>query len=101
MVFAIISTIVGGGIVSLPWAIKTVGLGIGIAFGVFSALQVMLGSNLYLKAREMCPDQPQSMYEQGFVLLGRSSIFIISLLTFIQSFGLIVIFFQIFGGTMA
>lgn len=61
----------------------------------------MLSSNLYLKAREMCPDSPQSMYEQGFVLMGRPSIFLISFLTFVQSFGLIVIFFQIFGGTMA
>ena len=41
------------------------------------------------------------MYEQGFVLMGRRSIFLIAFLTFIQSFGLIIIFFSVFGGTMA
>lgn len=44
---------------------------------------------------------PQSMYEQGFCLIGRTSIFVIALLTFIQSYGLIIIFFEVFGETMA
>lgn len=101
VVFAIISTIVGGGILSIPWAIKTCGLALGIIIAALSALQVMLSSNLYLKAREMCPNKPESMYEQGFVLIGRPSIFLISFLTFINSFGLLIIFFGIFGSTMA
>jgi amino acid permease len=61
----------------------------------------MVSSNLYLKAREMCPNKPESMYEQGFTLMGKSSIYLIAFLTFIQTFGLIIIFFQILGGTMA
>ena len=57
--FAIMSTIVGGGMVSIPWAFYSTGLIEGIVFSLFASIQVLLGSALYLKAREMCPDQPQ------------------------------------------
>jgi hypothetical protein len=32
---------------------------------------------LYLKAKDLVPDQPQSMYEIGYLTLGRSSIFMV------------------------
>lgn len=41
------------------------------------------------------------MFEMAFLILGRASIFIISGGLFIQSFGLIIIFFTVFGSTAA
>ena len=62
-VFAIMSTIVGGGIVSIPWAFYQAGFVQGVVFLGVTSCQVLLSTTLYLKAREMIPDQPQSMYE--------------------------------------
>ena len=100
-IFAFMSTVVGGGIVSIPWSMYQTGFPQGMLLSVFATLQVLLMSFLFLKARELCPSMPQSLYEQGFILIGRQSIFIISFLTFVQSFGLIVIFMGIFGSTLA
>lgn len=61
--------------------------------------QVLLSSVLYLKARELCPYGPQTMQEVGFIILGRPSIFWISVIILINSIGLLIIFFSIFGDT--
>jgi len=58
-VFAIMSTIVGGGMVSIPWAFLKCGLITGAVFSITAAVQVVISSILYLKAREICPEKPQ------------------------------------------
>jgi len=57
-VFAIMSTIVGGGMVSLPWAFLQMGIYLAVGYLLLMALQVLLSSVLFLKAREICPYQP-------------------------------------------
>jgi len=59
----------------------------------------MVCTVLYLKAREVCPDKPSSMFEIGYLILGRSSIFAICFTIWINSFFLIVIFVSVFGNT--
>jgi len=54
---------------------------------------------LYLKAREVCPDKPSSMFEIGYLTMGRSSIFAICFCIFINSFFLIVIFVSVWSST--
>ena len=93
------STIVGGGMVSIPWAFYNTGFYLALTFSVFASAQVILCSVLFLKARDMCPDSPSSMFELGFILLGRSSIFWITFIIFVNSFGLLIIFFNVFGDT--
>ena len=39
------------------------------------------------------------MFEMGFLVLGRSSIYWISAMIFVNSFGLLIIFFNVFGDT--
>lgn len=99
VVLAIMSTILGGGMVSIPWATFNVGLIPTIGIACFASAQVVISCVLFLRAREVCPDSPQSMFEMAFLILGRASIFIISGGLFIQSFGLIIIFFNVFGAT--
>jgi len=41
------------------------------------------------------------MFEMGFLVLGRSSIYWISAMIFVNSFGLLIIFFNVFGDTCA
>jgi amino acid permease len=94
------STIVGGGMVGIPWAFYSTGFYFAISFSVFASAQVILCSVLFLKARDLCPERPRSMFELGFAVLGRSSIFWISSIILIMSFGLLVIFFSVFGDTL-
>jgi amino acid permease len=93
------STIVGGGMVSIPWAFYQSGIIIGLVVSVLASTQVILSSILFLKARSVCPDRPQSMFEMGFLILGRASIYWISFIIFVNSFGLLIIFFNVFGET--
>ena len=84
---------------SIPWAFYNTGFYLALTFSVFASAQVILCSVLFLKARDMCPDSPSSMFELGFILLGRSSIFWITFIIFVNSFGLLIIFFNVFGDT--
>mmetsp|Transcript_32095 Transcript_32095/g.49074 ORF Transcript_32095/g.49074 Transcript_32095/m.49074 type:complete len:227 (+) Transcript_32095:17-697(+) len=96
-VLGILSTVVGGGIVSIPYSFYQCGFVFAIGFCVFNALQVLLSSALFLKVREMCPSDPSSMFEIGFIILGRSAIYWISVIILANSLGLIIIYFSVFG----
>ena len=100
-VLAIMSTVVGGGMVSLPWAFLQTGIYFAFGYLLLMVGQVALSTVLYLKARELCPFRTQSMQEVGFVVLGRKSIFWISFIILINSLGLLIIFFSVFGDTAA
>jgi amino acid permease len=54
---------------------------------------------MYLKAREVCPDTPSSMFEIGFLIMGKRAIYIICFAIFINSFFLIVIFINVWSST--
>ena len=47
----------------------------------------------------LCPGNAESMSEIGYMLLGRSSIFWISFIIMANSFGLNIVFFNVFGET--
>jgi len=54
---------------------------------------------MYLKAREVCPDTPSSMFEIGFLIMGKKAIYVICFAIFINSFFLIVIFINVWSTT--
>ena len=78
-VFGIVSSIIGGGIVGLPYSYYSCGVYIAIAVSILAGCQVVAQSVLYLKAREVCPNKPTSLFELGYLTLGRASIFLICL----------------------
>ena len=100
-VLAIMSTIVGGGMLSIPWAFLECGIYLAIAFAALAAIQVVYSAAMLLKARELCPQEPQSFFEIGFLTMGRPSIFWICIIILVNSFGLLIIFFGSFGSTFA
>ena len=55
---------------------------------------------LYLAMYERVPDKPDSLYEIGYMLAGRSTIFINAIVCVINSIGLMMIYFIVFGKTM-
>jgi len=54
---------------------------------------------MYLKAREVCPDTPSSMFEIGFLIMGKRAIYVICFAIFINSFFLLVIFINVWSTT--
>lgn len=100
-VLAIISTIIGGGIVGLPYSFLYFGIPLALVLNVVAIILTVLNGMLYLELREVMPDKPNNLYEIGFMLLGRKSIFMISSIYLINAFGLMLIYFITFGQTTA
>jgi len=76
-VLAILSTIIGGGIVGVPYSFLNFGIPLAIGLNILVVIMTYYSGVLYLKAKDLVPDQPQSMYEIGYLTLGRSSIFMV------------------------
>jgi amino acid permease len=98
---AILSTIIGGGIVSIPYSFVSFGIPFGILANLIACLVVMVSCDLYLAAKDIVPDNPTSFYEIGYMTMGRSSIFMVGLAQFINSFGLMLVYYIVFGDTTA
>jgi len=54
---------------------------------------------MYLNVKDLVPDKPDSLYEIGYMLVGRASIFVLASIFIINSFGLCMIYFIVFGDT--
>jgi amino acid permease len=57
-ILSIISTIVGGGIVSLPHSFYFIGIVLGVAIIILAASQTTYSIHLYLKAKDYLPGKP-------------------------------------------
>jgi sodium-coupled neutral amino acid transporter 11 len=98
---ALLSTIIGGGIVGIPYAMYHTGIPFGILLNLFVMLSCWYSCKLYLAAKNLVPVYVESLYEIGFVCMGRASIFLISIILLISSAGLMMIYFIVFGDTFA
>jgi amino acid permease len=92
-----VSTIIGGGIVGLPFAMYLLGLVGGIALNLGVAYVTFISGTIYLSQRNLIPGTPNSLYEIGYVLQGRKSIFFVASILFVTSVGLMMIYFIVFS----
>jgi len=98
-ILAILSTIIGGGIVSIPYSFISFGIPLAILFNILAVVMTVYSADLYLACKDIVPDKPDSLYEIGFMVMGRSSIYLVGGVQFINSFGLMMVYFIIFGDT--
>ena len=98
---ALLSAIVGGGIVGVPFSLLHCGVPFGVTLNIIFAILSYLGSLLYLKSKDMVPVHVESLYELGFVSKGTFSIYFISITMLIAGFGVMMIYFIIFGDISA
>jgi len=96
---AILSTIIGGGIVSIPYSFYHAGIPISILILISSALVAINAGRLYLWAKEMTPGKPENIYELCFAWQRRPGIFITGFVLFLNSFGMMIVYFIIFADT--
>ena len=96
---AILSTCVGAGIVGLPLSMYNLGIPISICLQFLVIWVTHTSSNLYLYVKDLVPDHPESLYEIGYMLMGRASIFVLASTFIVNSFGLCLIYFSVFGDT--
>ena len=54
---------------------------------------------LYLAMKDACPDKPESLYEIGYLIIGRSAIFMFGFIYSVASLGLCMIYFITYGDT--
>jgi amino acid permease len=98
---AIVSSCIGGGVVGLAFAFYNVGIPMATILLVIVGLQTLESIRLYLAAKDLIPGQPESMYEIGYILFKRSSIFMISAVLMLNSFGSMLVYFIVFGDTLS
>ena len=94
---ALLSAIVGGGIVGIPFAMIHTGIPLGVALNISVAAAGCYTGSLYLKCKDLSPTYVESMYELGFITMGRASIYIISAIIKLSGIGCIMIYFIVFG----
>jgi hypothetical protein len=94
---AIISTCVGGGVVGLPLAFYRLGLPTATVLNILVILMTVVSTQMYLLVKDGLPDSPESLYEIGYMLLGTKSIYALACILIVNSFGLCLIYFIVFG----
>ena len=99
-VLTIISTIIGGGIVGLPYGFQQLGLYISLTVMVLVGVLTLSSAWLYLNTKDLIQGKPESLFEIGYMLFHRSSIFFISAVLAINAFGMVMIYLITFAGIM-
>ena len=84
----------------LPYAFLELGLYLTTALLVIVILQTGNSCWLYLKAKDLMPGRPESLYEIAYMLMARKSIFLLSATLLGNSFGLVMVYFIVFSKTM-
>ena len=97
---ALIASNIGGGIVGMPFAIFNCGAVLGTAVILFFGCITQLSVVLLLSTKDLTPRKYESLYEIGYLLMGRWSIFIMCTVLFFTTFGTCVLYFIIFGETL-
>ena len=91
----IISTITGGGIVSVPYAMSAPGFETGILVNIVIIGFMMFCTHLYISSRDILGFD--SISELSYMSFGRSSVFIINILVAFVIFGILLLYLILFS----
>ena len=94
-VLAIISSILGAGIVSIPYALTTTGMVTGIYINIGVIMILIFATHLYVAAMEYL--KLTSISELCFMSMGRSSIYLVNGLFMAIFFGALILYNVLFS----
>lgn len=94
---ALLSAIVGGGIVGIPYAMFHTGIPLGVILTIGLALIGLYTGSLYLRIKDLSPTYVESMYELCYVTMGSASIYLLSMIILISGIGCTMIYFIVFS----
>ena len=92
--FALFSTLLGAGIVGLPYAFYHIGLIPGLILILYSCYTVHISCDFYLRIKDITGNQ-ESIYEIGFALFGRPSLFMFATMIMILCSGLLIAYYNL------
>ena len=92
---ALISSIIGAGIVSIPYALTTTGMVTGIYINIGVIVILMFASHLYIQAMEYL--KLSSISELCFMSMGRSSIYLVNGFFMAIFFGALILYNVLFS----
>ncbi len=91
----IISTIIGGGIISVPYAMTTAGFHNGLIINLVIICSMMFCTHLYIGAKDTLGYS--SISELSYLCFGRASVFIINILVAFVIFGILTLYLILFA----
>ena len=92
---AIISTIIGGGIISVPYAFTAPGFSNGLVINLIIISFMLFTTYLYLKSKDYLGFS--SISELSYICFGRASVFMINLLIAFVIFGILTLYMLLFS----
>mmetsp|Transcript_26690 Transcript_26690/g.25726 ORF Transcript_26690/g.25726 Transcript_26690/m.25726 type:complete len:96 (+) Transcript_26690:149-436(+) len=93
---AFVSSIVGGGIVGIPYSFYYCGIPFGVFINIVIILFTLYSIYLYCIAKDLTNDK-QSFSEIGYIAWGRISIFVVNFIIFFNGIGLCMVYFIVFS----
>ena len=86
---------------AIPYCIYHLGFILGILLNLLFVLISFESGNIYILLHDMLPNKPTSLFEIGFIIVGRKAIFINALNNLVNNTCLTIIYLMIFGETTA
>jgi len=93
---AFVSSIVGGGIVGIPYCFYYCGIPLGVVINLIMIGFTLFSVYLYLLSKDLTNDK-QSFTEIGYIAWGRLSVFVVNFLIFFNSIGVCMVYFIVFS----
>lgn len=94
---ALISCIIGGGIVSIPYAILSCGVPLAVFLNISCAGMGYLSGLLFMKAKMMAPVPVLTLYELGYLAFGKWCVYPVSFIAILSNIGCVIIYLIIYG----
>ena len=98
---AMVAANIGGGILGLGYAFSRLGLTLGIIFCFIVAIMAHLSNMLHMKTKDLTPRKYESVYEIAYLLVGRSSIFVVCIVMMMTNMSALVMYYIIIGDTIS
>jgi len=96
---ALLSVIIGGGIVGIPYAMVSSGVLFGIILTLICPVFAWTSGYLFMTCKLIAPIKIETLYELGYFTMGKTSIYFISFIAIVCNDGFCMIYFIVFGST--